>query len=275
MKIISWNIAHREEPWRWLRDTGADVALLQEASPPPKDVACSIEVDPAGWFTAGPEPRRKWRTAVVKLSDRVTVDEWIEGKPVMEAGYGEFPVSVPGTISAAHVTPNGGKALVVASMYAKWSRPHSSAESRWIFADASAHQVISDLSVFIGRETGHRLLAAGDLNILHGYGDHGNPYWAARYDTVFARMEALGLPFVGPQFPHGRLAEPWPSELPLDSKNVPTYYHANTQTPETATRQLDFAFASNGLSESISVRALNEPDKWGPSDHCRLDIEVS
>lgn len=159
-------------------------------------------------------------------------------------------------------------------MYALWSHPHSSTGSSWIFADVSAHRIVSDLSVFIGHQSNHRLLAAGDLNILYGYGDHGSAYWRDRYGTVFARMEALGLPFVGPQFPHGRQAKPWPSELPRDSKNVPTF-HTNTQTPATATRQLDFAFASNGLSESVSVRALNEPDEWGPSDHCRLEIEVS
>ena len=42
-----------------------------------------------------------------------------------------------------------------------------------------------------------------------------------------------------------------------------------------ATRQLDFVFASRGLADSVHVRALNEPDEWGPSDHCRVEIEVS
>ena len=146
--------------------------------------------------------------------------------------------------------------------------------SRRIFSDASAHRVVSDLSVLVGRESGHRILAAGDLNILHGHGERGSSYWASRYRTVFDRMEALGLPFVGPQAPHGRQADPWPRELPRDSKNVPTY-HSNRQTPDTATRQLDFVFASRELEGSVRVWALNEPDQWGASDHCRLEIEVS
>ena len=29
------------------------------------------------------------------------------------------------------------------------------------------------------------MLAAGDLNILYGYGENGSAYWAARYATVF------------------------------------------------------------------------------------------
>ncbi len=272
MKIVSWNIAHRDEPWRWLLDMDADIALLQEARPPPTDVAGRVEIDSADWATAGPQPSRRWRTAIVRLSDRVTV-EWIEGMPIMEARDGNLPVSVPGTIAAAHVTPSDGEALIVASMYAQWLKPHSSTGSGWIFADASAHQVISDLSVFIGQQSTHRLLAAGDMNILHGYGEHGSSYWASRYGSVFARMEALGLAFVGPQAPHGRQADPWPSELPSDSKNVPTF-RTNSQAPAAATRQLDYAFASNSLAEMVSVRALNEPDEWGPSDHCRLEIEV-
>ncbi len=86
-------------------------------------------------------------------------------------------------------------------------------------------------------------------------------------------MSALGLEFVGPQAPAGRLAAPWPDELPGTSKNVPTY-HTNRQTPITATRQLDFVFASNSLAERVRVTALNEPDRWGPSDHCLVEIEI-
>ena len=79
------------------------------------------------------------------------------------------------------------------------------------------------------------------------------------------------MPFVGPQAPYGRQANPWPDELPHDSKNVPTYY---TENPETATRQLDFVFASRWFADSIKVRAMNSVEEWGPSDHCRIEIEV-
>ena len=196
MKIVSWNIARRDEPWRWLLDMDADVALLQEARPPPPDVAGRVEVDPADWVTAGPTPIRRWRAAVVRLSDRVTV-EWIEGKPVAEAGSGDLPISVPGTLAAAHVTPHGGKALIIASMYAQWLKPHSSTGSGWIFSDASAHQVVSDLSVFIGRQSGHRLLAAGDLNILHGHGEYGSSYWGRVTGPCLRGWKRWGWSFRG------------------------------------------------------------------------------
>ena len=32
LKLITWNIARRDAPWRFLLDTDADIALLQEAA---------------------------------------------------------------------------------------------------------------------------------------------------------------------------------------------------------------------------------------------------
>ena len=52
------------------------------------------------------------------------------------------------------------------------------------------------------------MLAAGDMNILRSYGEHGDDYWAARYRTVFDRMEVMGLPCVEPEYPNGRQADP-------------------------------------------------------------------
>ena len=83
---------------------------------------------------------------------------------------------------------------------------------------------------------------------------------------------ALGLEFLGPQAPHGRRAETTPDDVPPDTKNVPTYYRRSG--PATAAHQLDYAFASHGFHEQVSVRAMNEIEEWGPSDHCRLMIEV-
>lgn len=272
VKVIAWNIARRDDAWRWLLDSDADIALLQEAAEPPVDVARQLEIDPAPWRTVGAGVNRPWRAATVKLSNRVDV-QWIETKAVADATPGELAVSRPGTLAVAVVMPLDATPFIVASMYAPWEKPHCTTGSDWIYADGSVHRLISDLSALVGRQTGHRILAVGDLNVLNGYGEHGSPYWASRYATVFARMEAIGLPFVGPQAPAGRLAEPWPKELPMGSANVPTY-HASHQSPATATRQLDFVFASVGLAETLRVCALNAVEQWGPSDHCRVEIEI-
>lgn len=273
VKLLAWNIARRAEPWHVLASSDVDVALLSEATPPPSDLAAQIEVDPSPWHTEGDGSNRAWKACVVRLSDRVSV-EWLSIKSIAAAGSGEVAVSRLGTLAAGIITPDSGQPFVVVSIYALWERSFAPFRGNWIYADASVHRLISDLSVFIGTQQGHRILVAGDLNILYGYGEHGSPYWARRYETVFSRMEALGLPFVGPQAPRGRQASPWPAELPSGSRAVPTY-HTSGKSPETATRQLDFVFASKGFADNVTVTANNSPDTWGPSDHCRIEIEVA
>jgi len=43
---------------------------------------------------------------------------------------------------------------------------------------------------------------------------------------------------------------------------------------ETATRQLDFVFASESIAKRLNVRAANRKEEWGPSDHCKVFIEL-
>lgn len=208
MKLISWNVAHRPEAWRLLMENEADVALLQEAVPPPADVAARVSVDAAPWKTAGAGLRRLWRAAVVGLSDRVKV-EHLGAVSLPDAPCGSLAVSRPGTLAAAFVTPPGEEPFYAVSLYGAWEEACDRTGSGWIFADAS---------------------------VQHGYGEYGSIYWAKRYASVFARMDAIGLPFVGPQAPGGRSADPPPPELPEGSANVPTF-HTNRQTPATACHQ--------------------------------------
>ena len=267
LKLISWNINCRVRPWRELLDSNVDVGLLQEARRPRGPVAELVEAGPQSWMTSWES--RPWRTAVVRLSDRVDVG-WLESKPIEGAANARFVHSLSGTIAAAVITPADGEPILAISMYAPWEAPFGKRGP--IYADASAHRLISDIQVFLGGDNPRRILAAGDLNILYGY-EEGGRSPSPRYQSVFDRMEAIGRSFVGPQHPNGRQADPWPDELPKDSLNVPTFHHSR-QKPETATRQLDFVFASKELADSVKVRAANYPEEWGPSDHCRIEITV-
>ena len=281
MKIISWNMAHLCDSWRCLLGMDIDLALLQEACKPPRDVLKQIadnpeiKIDPAVGKPLFEGDRVRPRTAIVKLSKNIKKIEWIEAKPFHLAKDGEFIASRPGTISAAIITPVKGLRLMVVSMYAQWrimaplAKPNND-----VFADGSAHQLVSDMSTFVTSARSHRVIAAGDLNILRGYGEKRDPYWGARYKSVFDRLEVMGLRCVGPEFPNGLQANPWPKELPPGSKNVPTF-RAKKKRPETAKRQLDFVFASTELAESLTVSALNAPDEWETSDHCRVEIELA
>jgi hypothetical protein len=272
MRLLSWNMGHREAHWHVLTSTNdIDVALLQEAVPPPEGgVRQTIPAAGECWRTAG--ANRHFCAAIAQLSDRVSLRP-VRTTSLADAGGDELGVSLPGTLAAGRVTDESAEQITVVSMYAAWSSPIPWTKGSWIYADASAHRLISDLSALVASQRGHRILVAGDLNVLFGHGEHGSDYWRARYETVFTRMAAIGLPFVGPQYPNGEQCTPWPRELPRDSKNVPTFRTRNTD-PSSGTRQLDFVFASRDLAPRVSVRARNAPSDWGPSDHCRLEIEV-
>ena len=289
-KIVSWNTNRRREPWRDLMEMNADVALLQEASMPPPEVASRIGLGTdehwdsqlwnSRWYERPPKNRFKklfdrW-TRVVKLSDRVEVEWFKQVSPIGMPEPDEFPVSGIGTVAAARVTPRDALPFIVVSMYARWMTPHPSTNSKWRtgYADGSAHRIISDLSVFIGDvdPSKHRILAAGDLNMAHRTLGNERQSLAVRERTVWQRMEAIGLVYMGPEYPAGRRADSTPSHLPQDTKNVPTF--RGNKPPDAADMQLDHVFASRGFHNSVAVRALNDVRKWGASDHCRVLIDV-
>ena len=278
VKVICWNIAKRTPtPWQYLTKMAArgeaDVALLQEAGTRPDDLeglACyenEIFWD-RSFFDRWP--------LVVQLSDRVEVEWFRQVPPFSEVDAREIGVSGIGTIAAARVTPRGQPeaAFVAVSMYARWLRAHpSTGKAPGNHADGSAHRILSDLQTFIDYEdpSRHRILAAGDLNMFYG-ATGGRLSDPVRERTVFERFKALGLEFLGPQAPNGRPAEAQP-DVPADTLNVPTY-RTPQQSPAEANRQLDYVFASRGFHKGVTARALNGIDEWGPSDHCRVAIEI-
>ena len=280
IKVVSWNIDKRVQPWhelvRMARDGEADLALLQEAGCPPGDLVHLVEYEDAVFWNR--QLYDRW-PLVVRLSDRIKVEHYRQAPPTSEICVGDIGVSGIGTIAAAKVIPvdREEEEFIAVSMYARWLKPHPSTESSWSvgYSDASAHRIISDLSAFIGDTdpTTHRILAAGDLNMF--YGATGSRLsLPERERTVWNRMKALGLEFLGPQAPNGRCAGQIPDDVPWGTKNLPTYYKVG-KCPDTATNQLDYAFASRGFHERVSVRAMNGIKEWGPSDHCRLEIKIA
>ena len=275
--VVCWNINAQLKPWQELFRMDADVALLQEVKAIPKELPEDVAIAP----NASGEPWEadlydRW-PMVVKLSNRVEV-EWFRGVlPISETKATEMAVSGIGTIAAARVLPKEGEPFVAISMYARWIRPHVSTRSSWKvgYADGSAHRIISDLSAFIGHTdlTRHRILAAGDLNTMFGVTEENPLADPLRDQTIFDRMIALGLEFMGPEYPNGRQAETPIKGMPKDSGSVPTYRKVG-ESPKTANTQLDYVFASRGFHKTIRTRALNGVDEWGSSDHCRLLIEV-
>lgn len=222
--VVSWNIGKRQEPWRQLVGMDADVALLQEATSPPPDVARGVDTGPpehwdshiwnSRWYEGRLEGLYDRWPIVVKLSDRVEVQWFKQVSPISETRQDEVAVSGIGTIAAARVIPRDIDAapFIAVSMYARWIKPHPSTQSKWRvgYPDGSAHRVISDLSTFIGStDPGtHRILAAGDLNTIYGATDDNRLALPGRDRTITDRMDALGLEFLGPRYPAGRAGQP-------------------------------------------------------------------
>ena len=94
VRLVSWNVAGRKEPWRELVKMGVDVALLQETG--------RVEVDPN-------EPWLKHQFSIwpkiVKLSERVKVEWFKQVDPISEMKSEEIAVSGIGTIVAARGDP--------------------------------------------------------------------------------------------------------------------------------------------------------------------------
>ena len=215
IKVVSWNTGFRRQPWLELQNMDADVALLQETCTPPDEAQDRVELSPHGpWLGGEYFSINSLRPArVVKLSDRVKV-EWFE--QVMphrgELGANQMAVSGVGLCDAAQITPleGDGKPFIVVSMYAGWHTPHPTTKGGWIYSDASAHSIISDLSAFVpdydADSPSHRILAAGDLNVSFRSSDA----FDRRAQTIFDRMSALGMEYLGPLYPSGRRADPVP-----------------------------------------------------------------
>ena len=275
MRIVSWNMkwnGDQARAWQMLREMDADVALLQEAVE--SHVPTWAEVSPGPWRTSWSD-RRPWRTAVAKLSDRVDV-EFLEPIPLGQGKRSDFTVSHDGTLAAAVVTPRKGAPLTVVSMYAAWEGfSQHSGRRRTTLAMPALHRAISDLTRLVGPRV--RLIAAGDLNIYRRSSQKATPWrWndggRRGYGTAFDRMEAIGVPFVGPTGPEA-------GRQPTNASrrkwgDVLTFYTPRQGSPAKATQQLDFAFATKNLHRRLAIRALNDVDGWGPSDHCRILIDL-
>ena len=277
IRIVCWNINRKLQPWRTLVEMAergeADVALLQEAGSPPEDVSGRVEYDDHVFRDRNLYDR--W-PLIVRLSDRAEF-EWLrQHEPISDLDERSIGVSGIGTIAGAKISPRDQpqNAFLAFSMYARWMRVHPTTGASWIYSDCSAHRILSDISTFIDHANPEKqkILAAGDMNMF--FGATGNELSVPeREQTVWDRFSALGLEFLGPQLPHGRPAATKQPDVPTTTQNIPTF-HTTKQSPAQANRQLDYAFASRGFHRSINVRALNKVEEWGPSDHCRLMIEV-
>lgn len=293
IRLVCWNINRSADACAELERMDADVALLQEVGKGAARRLAEMTGEERNWRwdLSGALP------AVVRLSDRVRVDPFA---PVaLESGgaaRNTIRVSDQRTLAAARIMPlrsrrRPGSPFFVFSMYARWQNTHPCAQhdtpepggrSFRMYSDASAHRIISDLSAFIGHTnpSAHRMLAAGDLNTILGATANNRLEKPARARTIFDRLRALGLECKGPRWPDAdRRADPLPPGLPRGTRNVPTFLSAPQRRRMRGEgiisgNQLDYVFASQGFRDRVRVYAMNDEAGFGPSDHCRIRIEM-
>lgn len=277
MRIVSWNMnycmrssAMRAEAWEYLRDgLRADIALVQEASPPQKLTSIYRPIDPKS-------KRLNWGSAVVALRPDISL---LPRRRVPLADCylktldkGELPDSHPGACAAADVLVGNGKlAFTAISLYGQWEEmPGGGA----IYACARLHRMISDLTDVFASSRRKPVVVAGDFNITTQIAYEGQ----TQTDTdgaaaVFARLRAWGLTdclnrtFTG--------SEPMPGCTCGEGDacaHVQTFRLKNEV--KSRPTQLDYAFASQPLvPRLIRSQVIHDSEAWRLSDHCPLVLE--
>ena len=244
-----------------LRDQhGVQIALLQEAVTPPNGDWTTYPPTNASdlWAIKAHTDRQRNFASVVAVLDPALASNAVVPQALGAAEYGRFAVSHPGQFSVAEVASPSGKTITVISLYGIWDR-----DDRYLFAEATLHRAISDLTILLQEQQRTHVVLAGDLNIFFEWDQaEYDAYWAARYETVFTRLAAYGLDPVGP-FGNQPLAG-CACGRGDDCRHVRTF--AFQRKPENRLNQLDFVFATSPL-QPLSCNALEDDAAWRYSDH--------
>jgi len=255
MRIAVWNMSHwqksdvdRAAAWSWLRDAGADVALVQEAVPP--DDVRSAVYRPIGGA-------RPWGSAVVGLTTDVVAVTAATGrynsKPV------ELLATLPGIVAIGAIE-FAGNSLTLVSMYGLIDDG---------YADTTVNRVLSDLvPLFDDPARGKRLVLGGDLNISTQWVGAQERYRAWEQAT-FNRIAAFGLHDCCDLFRNPGRLDGCDCLDGDDCRHVRTQYHPRSGRPW----QNDYVYASDALiagSQVASCRVDDDPTVRSLSGHLEL-----
>ena len=264
---------------------GADIAFLQEAGQPPSGLDPSIKLGcQARW-----EPWKKrhygWFihvAAVARLSDRVELDWFKRVLPSKEPEYDEIPVSGMGTVAAARVRERDSdrEPFFAVSMSTEWLTPHPSTGSKWGSAIRTPRPIGSFRTCprSSGTKT-HRLTASWRRATSTSSTARWTPT-RTRSRPGTARSSSGCVRWASNSWGRGTRRDGALNQRRRVCCRTPRMsrlfipVHTGEPPAKSAWNQLDYVFASKGFHESVIVRAMNGVDEWGPSDHCRLLIEI-
>jgi hypothetical protein len=293
LRIATWNMDHwkrmRDDPsgksqrdaWAYLQGLGVDVALVQEAVPPPLVDPATWNVrshpapdQPDAWFI---HPRyRRWGSAVVVVNPALEFEP-IEATPLGKEQYRRgLWISHPGTWASVTLKMAEQTDIVLISAYGlidDWNP-----EIKGGYATTTVNRLLSDVTPLLDSEPGRRVIIGGDLNVGTQYTDPSanEPHrWGPMNRATLLRMEGLGLVDClasGVPTDRGPLVG-CPCGPAPDCRHVRTYRHDNGA--DGAPWQNDSLFASKALSAGLnSCVAVDHDEAWALSDHCPVVAEL-
>ncbi|MFO0564293.1 MAG: hypothetical protein U0263_01450 [Polyangiaceae bacterium] len=269
----------RAKAWAFLRhELSADIALVQEAVPPPDLDAVYKPID-------RDNPRLNWGTAVVSVSGKYPLRPRTRRFAHAPEADGELIESHPGATAVADIIdPATGEPRIVAvSFYGAWEYlpkdPTKPKQQQAIYSATTSHRNLSDLSPLLvwARTMPHKIpvVLAGDFNATTQVAARN--HWECEIEeakVLFARLKALALQdlIAFTRDSRARLAACSCSEPDVCS-HVRTYRHDNQEGSRPT--QLDYVFASEPLLAQMSAfKVLDEDAAWSLSDHCPLVVDL-
>lgn len=269
----------QRDAWAYLKGLGVDIALVQEAAPPPyADPALwAVRSHPAPdrpdeWFT---HPRyRRWGTAAVVLNQELGFEP-IESTPLNSDRHRVgLWVSHPGTWSGIRVLRPELPPINLISVYAAWDQRNEAED--FCYYQTTVNRIIADLTPLLDSEAGRWTVVAGDFNIGTQFTETTDePYrWGASIRATYDRIAAFGLSdciAVGVPTDRGPLANCMCGPAP-DCQHVQTYRHDNK--PDGKPWQNEHMFATKPFVDALIACAPVDDDAgWTLSDHCPVIAE--
>ncbi|MGE0039594.1 MAG: endonuclease/exonuclease/phosphatase family protein [Vicinamibacterales bacterium] len=257
----------RQAAWNYLRDQlQPDVALLQEASPPP-------ELQERAVYHPIDAKRYNWGSAVVLSRDGLTLRER-PGIPLAECyldptSGDQLPASHPGACAVADVVDvNGAVLMTVVSFYGQWE---VLSDGRTMDSFARTHRMLSDLTwLFHGRKRTPVVLA-GDFNMSSQWSSPASV--RDQVAAVGARLRAFGLVdcIAQTRKSRPRLAT-CTCGLGDGCTHVQTFRSNNEADSEPI--QLDYAYMSAALVPVLRrCEVVHSDEAWALSDHCPIVLD--
>jgi exonuclease III len=280
LRVVTWNmdhwkhrsdLDHTRKAWEHLAKLNPNVALVQEAVPPPGTLASTWTVvpavhDAARWTTSATQ---RWGTAVVGVDPSLRISEIKVTRVGEPRDRGSLTISHPGAYCAAELTLSNGRRLHLVSVYGLLEGPLRNGTT---YAVTTVHRTLSDLTPLldVARARKVPVILGGDFNVSTQVP---RPDREA-HRLVLKRLDAFGLGdcLRDCRAPPPRISEGCPCDEGTECRHVQTHRHSRSKKPW----QNDYVFASRTLLPSVAGTVNNAADNpaWELSDHCPVVVDL-